>query len=562
MPKSVAYLAAGTARMLRNRTSGATTWQRQAGLALCFVAAYIVVYRLTDFLTYSDLRVSPWNPETGLTMAAGAYWGPLGALLSIGARFIAVLISKSVFIPSLDIPATIIHAIVYAMPMYLLRRTRYLEKPSMLVHVGLLAGAGLAGSIVAAALQVFLLSFIIGFRVEWVLPAIATKAIGDFIGVVTVAPLFVLPRQPRETIALLRGNPAGVLAAFIVIAAISYFVFALDAVDDFKFFYLIFFPVVGFALAKGTGAAVLAILASDISAMAIVFFREVSVSTATELQFLMASLAVTGLVLGAVVSDRRRLQQELLESHLQLQSSQSALLQASRRSLVSEMAGALSHELSQPLASARNYIRAVERLLRQKRTDKKQIKELIDDAVTQIDGASDLVRETLSFLQRGDAAQGVVDALTIVDQCQKLIESELKTAGIHLTVTKIKGELPVIANRTQIQQVLLNLLRNSMDAVIASGRPDRRISISAACSAQPGFAELAVSDNGVGIPENLQPLIFMPFNSSKPGGLGLGLPLCKNIVTAHGGKIWLKQSDPGRTEFRFTLRIPASVRRE
>jgi signal transduction histidine kinase len=529
---------------------------RQAGLGLVFAAAYIAVYRLTDFLTYSDIRVSPWNPETGLTMAIGAHWGIWGAVITIVTRFAAVLVSKTVFIPAVDIPATIVHAIVYAMPIYLLRRSRYFASKQMLAQVGLIAGAGLAGSIFAAAMQVLFLSFVIGFRVEWVLPTIATKAVGDFIGIVTVAPLFVLPGQPAQIITLLRDNLLAALTSLIATAAISYFVFAFDAIDDFKFFYLIFFPVVALAIARGISAAILAILASDVCMMTIVYFQEVSVSFATELQFLMASLAVTGLVLGAVVSDRRRLQNELLESHAQLQSSQSALLQASRRSLVSEMAGALSHELSQPLSSARNYIRAIDRLLREKRSQKKQIRGLIDDAVLQIDGASNLIRETISFLQKGDAAHSVVDALSIIEQCQKMLESELKATRVNLKISRVPGKLPVIANRTHIQQVLLNLLRNSLDAVVTVEGRERAISITAFHSAEPGFAEFAVADMGDGIPENVQPVIFMPFNSTKPGGIGLGLPLCKSIVTTHGGKLWLAHSTPKGTEFRFTLRMP------
>ncbi|NJM31146.1 MAG: hypothetical protein HC855_14580, partial [Rhizobiales bacterium] len=204
-----------------------------------FVLVYVLIYWLTDFLTYSDIRVSPWNPETGLTMAAGAHWGPWGALLATLARLCALTINKAVFIPTLDIPAAIVHTLVFALPIYAARRKKLLETSHQLRLVGTILVLGLLGSVFAAAFQVFLLSFVIGFQVEWILPTITTKAVGDFIGIVTVAPLFILPQHPARIVTLLAMRPFASMAALAIIGAVSYFVFALEAVDDFKFFYVI-----------------------------------------------------------------------------------------------------------------------------------------------------------------------------------------------------------------------------------------------------------------------------------------------------------------------------------
>jgi two-component system sensor kinase FixL len=112
---------------------------------------------------------------------------------------------------------------------------------------------------------------------------------------------------------------------------------------------------------------------------------------------------------------------------------------------------------------------------------------------------------------------------------------------------------PVYGDRVQLEQVVLNLTRNAMEAIAESGRADGRIRLSARRSERPNEIEICVADNGPGIDANLVGRLFEPLTTSKQEGLGLGLAICASIVEAHGGRIWLQSHAAGATEFRFSL---------
>ncbi len=269
----------------------------------------------------------------------------------------------------------------------------------------------------------------------------------------------------------------------------------------------------------------------------------------------MLSLSVTGLFLGAAVSDRERAVEQLAESHRNLQESQSALLQASRLSLASEIAAALAHELNQPLSSIRNYVRAVKRRLASGSGDAAAIQSDIDAAVVQVDAAATLLRSTRRFLERGGEHQERLDIAGVVGSSLALMEPELRKAGIELRLLSPLPHQMAICNEVQIQQVILNLLRNAKDAIAMSGAYHGEIVVRVSVVSRPGFAEISVSDTGPGVSPDLQPLLFHPLKSEKPDGLGLGLSLCSSIIRSHGGELWLDGSSPKGATFVFTLPV-------
>jgi two-component system sensor kinase FixL len=137
------------------------------------------------------------------------------------------------------------------------------------------------------------------------------------------------------------------------------------------------------------------------------------------------------------------------------------------------------------------------------------------------------------------------------------MEPELHKAGIEL---RLAGPLPlcmVLCNEVQIQQVILNLLRNAKESITASGERRADITVSVSLTNRPGFAEISVRDKGGGVAPETQSVLFQPLKSAKPDGLGLGLSLCKSIVRAHGGELWLDQSSSTGATFVFTLPVVA-----
>ncbi|MEJ1938493.1 histidine kinase dimerization/phospho-acceptor domain-containing protein, partial [Nostoc sp. NIES-2111] len=232
---------------------------------------------------------------------------------------------------------------------------------------------------------------------------------------------------------------------------------------------------------------------------AILYWRDTGSASVTELQFLMLALSITGLLLGAAISDRTRAVGDLEVSHARLQESQSALLQASRLSLASEMAAALAHELNQPLSSVRNFVRAVRRKIDAPEIDRQELRAGIDAAVEQVDAAAGLLRSTRQFLERGSVHRASLDIGLLVTRCRELVVPELRKAGISLVTDDMDGLPPVHCNEVQIQQVLLNVIRNAREAIASADMTSGSITISGSATARPGFVEISIRDTGPGV---------------------------------------------------------------
>ena len=141
----------------------------------------------------------------------------------------------------------------------------------------------------------------------------------------------------------------------------------------------------------------------------------------------------------------------------------------------------------------------------------------------------------------------------MIEDALTLARPDVAARGIEL-VSAIPDGLPMVhGDRIQVEQVVLNLIRNATEAISAAGQADGAITLSGAMLSGPGRIEIAVGDNGPGVPEHLAHRMFEPMTTSKAGGLGLGLAISQTIIESHGGRIWLQSGKRGGTEFRFTL---------
>jgi C4-dicarboxylate-specific signal transduction histidine kinase len=223
--------------------------------------------------------------------------------------------------------------------------------------------------------------------------------------------------------------------------------------------------------------------------------------------------------------------------------------------MVSGMASALAHEINQPMTAARALGRSAQQLLSASPADLPRAQTNLSAMVTQIDHAGDVVRRMREFLRRGQPHFSTLDVRTVLEDALVLArpEATANNTRIDLDVTE---PLPnVFGDRIQLQQVVLNLVRNGMDAIAEAHRSDGHIGVRAQVAAGASAVEISVSDNGAGVPPGLA--LFEPLSSSKTDGIGLGLSICANIVQAHGGRIWLHSSQSGSTEFRFSLPLQA-----
>ena len=239
------------------------------------------------------------------------------------------------------------------------------------------------------------------------------------------------------------------------------------------------------------------------------------------------------------------------ESAERLEEVQSELARLARLSELGEMASTLAHELNQPLSAISNYVQGCSRLL-STTTDATgaRVRNALDETAKQALRAGDIIRHLREFVTRGDTAKHPEDIKKLVEEAGALALVGSRERGVKSVFEFGQESGMVIADRIQIQQVLINLMRNAMEAMRDS---ERRELIVRTGPASDGELAVEVSDTGPGIPDDVAPQLFQPFVTSKSGGMGIGLSISKRIIEAHGGHIAVSRNEAGGATFRFTL---------
>jgi C4-dicarboxylate-specific signal transduction histidine kinase len=263
-------------------------------------------------------------------------------------------------------------------------------------------------------------------------------------------------------------------------------------------------------------------------------------------------LTATGLIVGVIVNERQATERVARESEARLKEKEAEVAHAARFSLVSGMATALAHEINQPMAAARALGRSAQELLRSPQADLKRADQNLTRLIAEIDLAGGILRRMRDFLRRGRPQMSTIDVALVLDDTLMLIRPEAVSKKVKIDLD-CPADLPVVyGDRTQLQQVVLNLLRNAVDSIVELG-PDGHIQVTARRSDNSAHLEIGILDNGPGIPADRVGHLFKPLATSKKEGLGLGLSICLAIVEAHGGRIWLQSNQAGATEFRLSL---------
>jgi two-component system sensor kinase FixL len=234
-----------------------------------------------------------------------------------------------------------------------------------------------------------------------------------------------------------------------------------------------------------------------------------------------------------------------------LQELQSELLRASRLSAMGQMASALAHELNQPLTAIINYVQACRRLsVAEDGATRERLHETMDKAVNQANRAGQIIHRMRQFIQKGETERQIESINKLIEEACALALVGAKESGI-LVRLELSSELPpVLVDRIQIQQVMLNLIRNSVEALSSA---DRRELIIGSHEANGHMVSVVVADTGPGLDEAVAKQLFQPFVTTKPKGMGLGLSISRSIIDAHGGRLWATPARDGGVVFEFTL---------
>jgi PAS domain S-box-containing protein len=247
------------------------------------------------------------------------------------------------------------------------------------------------------------------------------------------------------------------------------------------------------------------------------------------------------------VTEQRQMEQEAREQRQQL-------MHLTRVASLGELSGAIAHELNQPLTAILSNAQAARRFLAKDPVDLAEIREIIDDIVESDKRAGEVIRRLRAMLKKGEIQLLPVDVNDLMEDALDFAHGELVTHGVTVTVQLNPGLPSVSGDRVQLQQVFLNLINNACEAMSTRERSQRRLTLTTRYERE-GTVDVAVSDNGWGIPPERLERMFDPFYTTKDDGLGLGLAICRTIVMAHRGRLWAENNPMGGATFRVSLPI-------
>lgn len=241
-------------------------------------------------------------------------------------------------------------------------------------------------------------------------------------------------------------------------------------------------------------------------------------------------------------------------AELEARRTQNELAHATRMSVLGELAASMAHELNQPLAAILSNAQAARRFLAAPDPDMQEIREILDDIVRDDKRAGEVIHHMRAMVQKkGAVAAEPININKLVGDTAKLVHGELVGRNIGLDLNLASNLPTVLAGRVEMQQVLLNLMVNAMDAM--RDQPPERRQLRIQTSAADGRVRVALRDRGHGIPESAMADIFRPFFTTKTQGLGMGLSISRSMVEAHGGKLWAENAPDGGAIFWIEMPV-------
>jgi PAS domain S-box len=247
---------------------------------------------------------------------------------------------------------------------------------------------------------------------------------------------------------------------------------------------------------------------------------------------------------------------ERQKTEARLQELQAELVHMSRYTALGEMASTLAHEINQPLTAITNYLKGCHRLLAQMEGERiALLRDGVGQAAEQALRAGQIIRHLRDFVARGESEQCRENLPKLIEEASALALVGAREKGVRVTFNLDPAATHIFADRIQIQQVLLNLIRNAIEAM--QDAPVRELSVSTRALSGGDFVQISVADTGTGLAEEVLNHLFEPFVTTKQHGMGVGLSICRTIVAAHGGRIWADTEAGVGTTFHFTLRTVA-----
>jgi signal transduction histidine kinase len=489
-------------------------------------AVFAPCYVALDWASYLDpvgpFNITPWNPQPALALA----WMTIGGLAHAPAVFLTI-VAADVLVrgapggPFITVLSSAVLAAGYGTLAWLLREL-------LRGGVGLRTARELTSFVAVAVGGTAILgaAFVGVLRGAALIPEAAAPAawlrfwIGDAVGILVTAPLlFAVADSVRRAALLGLARRRETLAQALVLIATIWLIFAGLPGDPAQHFYFLFVPLIWIAARAGMNGAVVATAIVQLGVVVGIHRTGAGSLPVLELQALVATLTLTGLYLGMTVDERQRAAESLRRSL--------------RLAAAGEMAGALAHEVNQPLTALANYGRSA-LLLLERENERERPRAIIAKMLGEAERAAEVVRRLRDFFRAGTTRLEAVPLEELLAAVRRIGASVIGERGVELEVRGDADVAPLYVDRLQVELVLRNLIANSVDAVQAT--PGGRIEVSVAPE-DARRARIVVADNGPGVAPERREAVFEPLVSGKPTGMGLGLAVSRAIAEAHGGSL-------------------------
>jgi two-component system sensor kinase FixL len=501
-------------------------------------AIFVPCYLLLDWVSYihplGAFNITPWNPQPALAivwmMIAGIAYAPtVFATIVLADAMIRSIPADSTVGIVAALLLTAGYAAIAAALRALLRPAATLDSLRQLTaFVAVVAGgtALIAGAFVGvlhAADALDTGTVFAGWLRFWV---------GDAVGVMVTAPLLLAAAHPERRAGLraLAGRGESWVQITVVVATL-WLIFAAPG-DPSRYFYLLFPPLIWIAIRSGMAGATIAIGVVQVGVVLGIHQRSLQTLPILELQALVAALTLTALYLGVIIEERARATE--------------GLKQSLRLAAAGEMAGAIAHEVNQPLTALANYGRSGQMLIEAGRTA--EAAAVMARILAETQRAAEVVRRLRDFFRQGTTRLEQVSVAALLEAVRHIGAQVRADNPISLTVKAEPGLPDVLIDRLQIELVLRNLIANAAEALAAQGSGEIAVS---ANRHDARHLRIVVADNGPGISPAQRGRMFEPFVSGKSSGMGLGLAVSRAIAEAHGGT--LESHSAAHGEFHLLL---------
>ena len=526
---------------------------RNAREPLTIVCVYVALYVFTDWISMvqvlPDTRITLWNPPPACSLALLLMRG----MKFTPALFPAAILSDTVsgglsigFFPTLveDLIITAGYSTVaLALRPFAGPRTGFQSMRDLIGFLGVVCVGvlGIASSIGGALVLLHVIPpdrFITAARNFW---------IGDVTGIVGLFPVLVtVPSAWERWKKLPAVTSLADFALFALMLVLAlWVVFWGTNSKEFHTFYLLLLPMLWIGVRHGLPWCAIAILIEQLALIFVFVWRDYSMPEFIDFQLVSLAIAITGLVVGTVVTERQR-------TELRLRDHQAELDRMARLTTAGALGSAIVHEISQPLATIATYAHACRVSL----TSTLQRPDFLSETLAKVEleslRAGRIAERLRDFVSKGEMQLAPLDLAEKTRKVISVLADEAQSHGVEIYVQE-KSVGTVAADRLQMEQVLLNLIRNAIELAAESPIWQKRVSIRLHRSGHD--VQVDVEDNGPGVNPEIAAHLFEPFMTGKRKGMGLGLMLSRQIIQSHGGDLWYDRAIAAGA--RFSFRLPA-----